>query len=670
METIDNVKRRIIISMISILLLIITIFGITYAYFLANVKGNENDKSVSVTAGKLELIYDDEDSIIIAEKIKPGITLEEKVFSVANTGTAKVDNYDVVLENVINELKYYEDLTYILTCKSYKSTDYETNGTKSLEYGTCNGSEGIFPKYDNTLVTNSIDKDVTHYYTLKVTYHETYIDQSDDMNKKVSARVNIEDNNYNMKKLMIYGNSIQSAEPSNDVPVEIQSVGDKTDNLFNNANIDLNNVYAAKNIESTDTGIKFVTTAGGGQVNVVIGLAKDFEGKTLVFSSPNYYNTVATSFAIREVSGTHLIGGTNWTKSGDVYYSTITVPENGYTTEELCLRLYFSNMNIGDEIEYNDLMVAYGNTPKEYEQYGKYKIPLTIRSKNLYDSSTYPLIAGEWIAAGSGSIGSSEDLARTNFIPCVDLRGKEISLNHTKGQNPGIAFYDANKEFISGVPNKQGNFITTIVPENASYLIFAVDANYINEIQLEYGNISTNYEPYIEPITTNIYLDEPLRKVNDVSDYLDFANNRIVRNVDVQYFNGTENWLLYDGNTGDGGKVFYLDDAVIQQPYFKDIMSNYFKNSSDTGALSTWVVGEGRFQHNMDGIASSKRLYLSMNIQKISEFKNWLNNKNMYVIFSLKTPKEEPINMPNLSGINSNLILEVNTSLEPSKIEY
>lgn len=584
METIDNVKRRIIISMISILLLIITIFGITYAYFLANVKGNENDKSVSVTAGKLELIYDDEDSIIIAEKIKPGITLEEKVFSVANTGTAKVDNYDVVLENVINELKYYEDLTYRLTCKSYKSSDYETNGTKSLEFGTCNGSEGIFPKYDNTLITNSIDKDVTHYYTLKVTYHETYIDQSDDMNKKVSARVNIEDNNYNMKKLLIYGNSIQEGTPSLDTPIEIKSVGNKSDNLFNNDNIDLNNTYAVENIESTASGIKFIATGASGQVNVVIGQAKDFEGKTLVFSSPNYYNTSATSFAIRETNGTHLVGGTDWTKSGNVYYSTITVPENGYTTEELCLRLYFSNMNIGDEIEYNDLMVAYGNTPKEYESFNQVKIPLKFRGKNLYDSSVYPLTSDIWVNGGNGNIHNTEGYAGTSYVVCDYMQGKEIVLNHTAGTNPGLAFYDGNKTFISGVKNNNKTHISTIVPENAIYLRFAVDANYANEIQLEYGNTPTTHESYKEPIITNIYLNEPLRKVGDVADYIDFANNKIVRYIEV------------------------LDES---------------------GSLS---------------INESYRV--------------------------LEIPKEEFIDLPNLSGIRDTYTVEVNTSVKPSKIEY
>ena len=48
------------------------------------------------------------------------------------------------------------------------------------------------------------------------------------------------------------------------------------------------------------------------------------------------------------------------------------------------------------------------------------------------------------------------------------------------------------------------------------------------------SKVSTNgeYEPYIEPVTTNIYLNEPLRKLEDVEDYIDFENQRVVRYIE------------------------------------------------------------------------------------------------------------------------------------------
>ena len=48
-----------------------------------------------------------------------------------------------------------------------------------------------------------------------------------------------------------------------------------------------------------------------------------------------------------------------------------------------------------------------------------------------------------------------------------------------------------------------------------------------------------HYVPYVGPTTTNIYLDEPLRKIGDYSDYIDFKNQKVYRNVEVVDDTGT-----------------------------------------------------------------------------------------------------------------------------------
>ncbi|MBQ3021117.1 MAG: hypothetical protein IJD92_02695 [Bacilli bacterium] len=212
MDKMDNVKKRIIISMCAIVMLILTLVGITYAYFLSKIVGNTNDKSIGITAGRLELTYGDGNNTIVVKNLVPGKTIQSKTFTVENTGTSLVENYDVYLENVVNELEYYEDLTYVLEC--------------TTDNGECNGSSGVFPKGDAVIVTNSIDKEVIHNYKLTITYNETNTDQSDDMNKVVSCKVNIKDDIVNFKTFKIYGNSIQSKLPSEYQQVEyIESTG-------------------------------------------------------------------------------------------------------------------------------------------------------------------------------------------------------------------------------------------------------------------------------------------------------------------------------------------------------------------------------------------------------------------------------------------------------------
>ncbi len=179
MQTMDYVRKKILIGISALILLVITLLGITYAYFTAKVSGNTGAKSIVVTAAKLELTYNDGNGTVIVEKVEPGVTLESKTFSVKNTGTREITNYDVVMEVLENGLENYGDLIYELTCAS----DGEA----------CQGVSGTFPIDDKVLITNSIKVGVTHSYTLTLTYRETGKDQSKDMNKKIEGNIIIQD---------------------------------------------------------------------------------------------------------------------------------------------------------------------------------------------------------------------------------------------------------------------------------------------------------------------------------------------------------------------------------------------------------------------------------------------------------------------------------------------
>ena len=47
------------------------------------------------------------------------------------------------------------------------------------------------------------------------------------------------------------------------------------------------------------------------------------------------------------------------------------------------------------------------------------------------------------------------------------------------------------------------------------------------------------YEPYIGE-TKHIYLNEPLRKVSDYADYIDFKNQKVMRQIEVLDDTGTK----------------------------------------------------------------------------------------------------------------------------------
>ena len=181
-----NRKQRIIVSITGIFIVMLALVGLTYAYFLTRITGNEAEKSISITTANLELRYDDASEDIILDGAMPNTT-RTKTFTVTNNGNAKVTDYQVYLENVVNELERNDDLVYTLTCE----TNDETNSPCTNEID----EERTFPSTNGTVLTNSLDTDDVHTYTLTLTYKEMNVDQSVDMNKRISAKINIYDKN-------------------------------------------------------------------------------------------------------------------------------------------------------------------------------------------------------------------------------------------------------------------------------------------------------------------------------------------------------------------------------------------------------------------------------------------------------------------------------------------
>ena len=177
-------KQRITTSIVGIALILLTLLGITYAYYLTRIEGNTNENSISITTAKLELLYGDGNEDLSFERIMPGDDMEAKTFTVTNNGNSKVNNYAVSLEEVTNTLTRTQDLTYTLTCVQKNASGVVT--------GECEGKNDIFPNTNSMIVVNSIEIGYVHEYSLKVVYANlTDVDQSDDMGSTIKAKVQI-----------------------------------------------------------------------------------------------------------------------------------------------------------------------------------------------------------------------------------------------------------------------------------------------------------------------------------------------------------------------------------------------------------------------------------------------------------------------------------------------
>lgn len=147
------------------------------------------------------------------------------------------------------------------------------------------------------------------------------------------------------------------------------------------------------------------------------------------------------------------------------------------------------------------------------------------------------------------------------------------------------------------------------------------------------------YTPYQGQSLLNYTLQNPLYKLSDVYDYIDFNRGKIVRNIGVITFDGSDDEDIRL-SPPDGSRRVYLylfRNSILSieniNPYCK---SNMFKFTN------LWT--DGVMSHNHLFYVSSTNIYVSYNeITSLNDFKTWLNKKPITVYYQLATPTEEDI---------------------------
>ena len=176
---IDKDKMTLFVTGMFLLLIMTT--GLSYAYFSASVKGNENAKNVVVEAGTLSLVYTD-GAEIKAQNIKPGWSTTKEV-SVKNTGTLEA-NYNIIWQSLTNEITN-NDMVISATCQ-------RLNASGTVE-GTCESiSQAAIS--DMTIAKKiSIESGITHKYTFTILFKETNADQNYNQGKEFNGVLGIEE---------------------------------------------------------------------------------------------------------------------------------------------------------------------------------------------------------------------------------------------------------------------------------------------------------------------------------------------------------------------------------------------------------------------------------------------------------------------------------------------
>jgi len=177
-------SNKIKIIVLTALIFLVAISGISYAYFTIQITGNDTASSMRLRTANMSLVYNDV-QIVSGEYAQPGWT-QTKTLTVYNNGN-QTAYYNIIWRDLYNEVTNNE-LVISATCSSTS--------------GTCEAISEIVvptttPEGHNINVKKNIEipVGVTHTYTLTALFKETGSNQNYNQNKYFNGTLNIAEGN-------------------------------------------------------------------------------------------------------------------------------------------------------------------------------------------------------------------------------------------------------------------------------------------------------------------------------------------------------------------------------------------------------------------------------------------------------------------------------------------
>lgn len=260
--------------------------------------------------------------------------------------------------------------------------------------------------------------------------------------------------------------------PTPDAPIEIESVGEKTGNLFdiNTYPLTIGHWLVGLTGNLSEEGYtQYATT-----IDYIP--CEHLQGKTVTLNHTGGSNPGVSFYNVDKT----FLSGLAY-KNAKKY--TFTIPNNA---------IYMRFTVTSDYV--NEIMLNEGGEVEEYEPYG-YKIPVKVRGKN-YCTNDWEI---GYIRQGDGKIEATAGYIRTGFMKLPYIKSYRVTVLSNFSKTIVVYCYDKNLNYI-GI--KGTSNASTFKPlENTAYVRLCLNTTDINQqIQIEDGTVTTAYEDFKEPI--------------------------------------------------------------------------------------------------------------------------------------------------------------------------
>ena len=497
-------------------------------------------------------------------------------------------------------------------------------------------------------------------------------------------------NNQKIKNYLIYGNSTQDTRSGknlfdyNNVPCFESAV--KKDNGYSRSGQSGIRFYTFKTLENyigKTVTISFdLTTSEDGNFSIYQyqgnGIGIDFKSISKQMKA-NVKQRISVTGVVKKLGTTE-----NYSKG------EIIVHKEGYTGSYLVNNIQFELGSTATEYEEygtmpspefpseikntGDLLTtgncaSYGSDA--CDNIGKYVVQVKATGKNLFDKSKYLKTEDYNKTINSYKVAEIKLKPNTTYKVSVKryngFTGKDNgyllinSMEQVNGSNWSSIAHSSAPDY------SEVNYIYTTSESGLLYIGYVI-SNQTNldniwkntDVQIEEGTSATTYEPHREA-TTNIYLDEPLRKVDNTSDYIDFANNKVVRYIkNIDLSKCTIGLYTYKNLKGIN-IINALDETKSRVSGLSNREDKIGKYYDSTGHYM-WI-GVNNTAAYWVGILD----YLG--ISTVTEFQQWIKANQVSIYYALTTPIEETIDLPNIELLDGTSTLLVNTSTKPSNVK-
>ena len=503
----------------------------------------------------------------------------------------------------------------------------------------------------------------------------------------------------------IGGNSIQNGTPTPTSPVEIESVGDKTKNLLNASlwkTSVTNNGITVEYLEDEDCFLLNGTATSTAIIAEKYINIPNVPGTSYVLSAKYVSGSIDRTNGSGNKYAVAYFGNADTINTMNNWYSIHLQNQDVTGSAQVNNKNYITRFwfYVSSGVKFDNykvkIQLAEGNVATPYEPYG-YKVPIKVNGKNLikypYSETTKSINGINFVDNGDGTI-TINGTATANAIFNIEISHTKLWNNvfpnetYTanlinednvilEGVTLVINYYQKNSNsYDSWLNTKVNTPNTKVAPSDMvgirSYILIRSGTTVQNitiKPQLEKGSTATKYEPYVEPITTNIYLKEPLRKVGNYADFMDYASGKIIRNVGIKNLSEIKSL----GGWNDKTTHWY----------------GYFSLLDDAKAISELKIMCDKFECKYPKNASKAETYLSNDtasyptviyysvvktecpeVSSQSELLTWLKNTNANIHYVLATPIEETIDLPEITVSSLYTNYEILTDVGPSNFTY